>query len=186
MKSFLPFIVIGVCIGMYFLYLSPTWTQISVLQAKKAEYINTLNDIKNLTNIRDSAISAYNSIPQDDIDKLSKIIPAKFDSAAFTNNISTLAARYNLVTKEVKTDEQTTAARDAAGNPTPDQGPFQTIKVSTKIDGTFDNFLLFLKDLESSVQLMDVVKLNVDVQKGKTPAQDTLEFSLVINTYALK
>ena len=79
MKSFLPFIIIAVCVAMYFMYISPTWAKDQTLMAQKAEYTNVLDKIKELTAERDKAIAEYNSISPEDIDKLNKLIPAKFD-----------------------------------------------------------------------------------------------------------
>lgn len=185
MKTFLPFIIIGICIGMYFMYISPTWAEIGTLTARKAQYTNVLDKVKELTAERDAAITAYNNIPADDIARLSKIVPSKFDPVLFVNDVNNLALKYGLNMKEFNTNLANTSSRDVVSE---DTRPYKTITVSLKVTGPYSQFIKFLKDVESSLHLMDVVNLSVtaNVGTGKNPVDSNPEYSLEIHTYSLE
>ena len=183
MKALLPFLIIAICVGMYFMYISPAWADVSVLVDQKNQYTNVLSKTQDLTAKRNAAVKAYNDIPAGDIAKLDKIIPATFDSVVFVNNVSNLAAQANLISEEFKTNDPKTADRSVTLG---DAGPYQTISINVRLLGSIDEFIKCLKSLESSLSLVDVVSLSINTGKGKTPTDPTLEFMMELHTYALK
>ena len=91
MKSLLPFIVVGLCAGMYFVYIAPTLSDINLKSEKKAEYENVLGRVKELKQQRDSLSTKYNNVDRSDIEKLNMIIPSKFDTTYFSNDLDAIA-----------------------------------------------------------------------------------------------
>ena len=187
MKAIIPFIIIAICVGVYFMYISPIMDDINVKNQKKAEYVNVLNQAKELKVQRDAISAAYNNIPASDLESLSKIIPESFNAVSLANEISSISSRYNLSVKEIKTDETTTANNNnnVTGESAP-AGPYRTIVVTFKLTGQYEEFIKFLKDLQSGLHLVDVVGLSIKSTPGKKSTDVNLEYSLEVHTYSLQ
>src|SRR3990167_2596777 len=93
MKSSLPFIIIAICIGLYFLYISPTITDVQALRDQKAEYTNVLEKVQEIKEMRDAVSATYNNIPSADLNRLSKIVPERFNSTLLANDLNNLASK---------------------------------------------------------------------------------------------
>ncbi|KND48092.1 MAG: putative pilO [Parcubacteria bacterium C7867-006] len=186
MKFFTPLAVILVCVGMYFLYISPVSMEVKALVQKKTELDDVLQKVKDLTQKREEVSGAYNSISQADIDKLNKVIPERFDSVAFANDISTVATQNSLTFKDYKISDSVPESQESSVE---QKGvtPFRVSIVSFKVTGQYADFLRFLNKIETSLRLMDVIGLKVE----QDPKQDknstaTMQYTLEISTYSLK
>ena len=173
---------------MYFMYIKPTLAEISTLSEKKTEYLNVLLKSKELKARRDVALSAYNNISADDIDKLSKIVPVKFDSVLFANDLNSIASRYGMFIKDLKIDQTKTEGRSLENVQT-DGKTYKTITVFFWLSGQYEQFVRFLKDIESSLRLLDVSNLTIsaNVSAGvKSLIVSIPDYSLEIYTYSLQ
>ena len=87
--------------------------------------------------------------------------------------------------KEFKTDLSKPASRDA---PNTEVGAekYKTIITTFRLSGQYGEFLKFLKDLELSLHLVDVVGLSMKPSQGTKLGDTALEYSLSIQTYSLK
>jgi Tfp pilus assembly protein PilO len=184
MKSLMPFITIALCVTIYFLYISPTLGDIDERRGKLAEYRNALEQTKELKIQRDAAITASNNISEADLNRLNKIIPGKFDGVLFVNDISAMAARNGVKMSNFKTSETAPATRNV--DEIAEEKPFKVVSVSFKLTGQYDQFIKFLKELESSLQLIDVISLNITSGKVEKASDNNLDYDIEINTYSLK
>jgi len=158
-------------------------SDIQTLSAKKAEYVNVLEKSKELKNKRDAVLTSYNSISEADVERLSKVIPYAFDPVLLANDINSIASRYGMDMKEFKVSESKAEIRGEVI--IQEEEPlYKTTSVTVTISGGFDQFLKFLKDIESSLHLIDVRSLSI---KAPLTAQSgVLDYSLEMNTYSLR
>lgn len=189
LKSLLPFFVIGLSIGLYFIYISPTWIEIGALKAKKAEYATVLEQSKEIKDKRDNLVASYGSISEADIEKLNKIIPTKFNVILLANDLNFLAGKNSVAIKDFKNNDQTPAGIDGID----DSGSviYKSHNVSISVTGDFPQFMQFIRDIESSLQLMDVTNINIKAVTGETVANSkaklgSLTYSVEIQTYSLQ
>lgn len=185
MKTFIPFFVIAICVGMYFLYINPMWTEIGLKRAEKAQYTNILEKVRELKTKRDEISARYNNIPAEDIEMLGKIIPSKFDGASLANDINVMASRYGMNIKEFRTTAPKTETRETGDVAIVDE-KYRTIITSFKLSGQYGEFLKFLKDLQSSLHLVDIVNLSIRPVSGTKTGDANLEYSLDVQTYSLR
>jgi Tfp pilus assembly protein PilO len=190
MKSFVPFIIIAICVGMYFMYISPLITDIEGLRAKKAEYVGVLEKAKDVKIKRDAALQAYNNIPEEDISKLDKIVPTKFDGVRMLNDLSVAVSRYGLTLMDFSTNQSGVASRDSSASGT-DPGQHNVVGVNVRIVGPYDQFIRFLKDVETNLQLVDVTGISITAGSSsnnnqKVQDNNSLQYVLEFNTYSLK
>src|SRR3989344_6737957 len=160
MKLFSPFILILISVALYFLYISPSIAEVESLSAKKAEYANVLAQSKELKNKRDSVLAAYNGISEEDLARLNKIIPSSFDGVVFANEVNTLASRYGLSVKSFQVNQPTADAR-AQIVTEQKKGSYQSVAVTLTVNGDYNQFIVFLKEMETSLRLIDVGSLGI-------------------------
>ncbi len=184
MKSIFPVLVIAICIGLYFMYISPTVLEVKELSATKAQYDNALAKSKELKDKRDAVLIEYNNISQDDVSKLNKIIPETFDGVLFANDINAIAVRYGLVVSDLNVNNQNTENRDMVIAATND--PYKTSLVTMRLRGQYGQFVQFLRELETSLRLIDVTGLSIRDLTGQTSSNTALEYSLEVKTYSLR
>ena len=186
MKTFLPILLIFLSIATYYIYVKPWSMELKALVQKKEELNDVLLKAKDLKVKREDLQGSYDSISQENIDKLNKIIPIKFDSVLFANEISDIATKNKLKFSDYKVDE--TGGEDKQLSvPNNLQTPYKTTLVNFKLDGQYQDFLAFLKTIESDLRLMDIVSLStVQLDKQEKSNSGMLQFTLLVNTYSQK
>jgi Tfp pilus assembly protein PilO len=184
MKSLMPFITTALCVTIYFLYISPTLGDIDERRAKLSEYRNALEQTKELKIQRDAAITASNNISEADLNRLNKIIPGEFDGVLFVNDLNTIATRNGVKMSNFQTSESDPATRNV--DEIVEEKPYKIIKVSFKLTGQYDQFIKFMKEIESSLQLIDVNSLSISSGKVEKATDNNLDYALEISTYSLK
>ncbi len=185
MKSALSLIVVGICAGAYFLYISPLVSEVKTLSIKKTDYDKVLLESKNVVAKRDDVFAEYNNISAENLDKLNKVVPETFDSVLFANDLNAMASGDNLAVMDLKINPQITADREAMTSE-PAAKPYVTTVITFRMTGQYQQFAKFLTDIESSLRLLDVVSLSVKTVGGTKPTDSSLEYSLEINTYSLR
>jgi Tfp pilus assembly protein PilO len=185
MKLLIPLIIIGLCMGMYFMYISPTANEVKILSRQKASYDEVLLKSKEVGALRDDVFAEYNNISEVNINKLSKIVPDTFNSVMFANDMNALASKSNLVVKDFNIDPQRTEDRSlllSGAKP----NPYKATVVTLRLVGQYSSFAKFLKNLETSLRLVDVSSLTIRTLGGQKSTDDSLEYSLEMYTYSLR
>lgn len=188
MKLLGPLVIIILCVGLYYVYLQPTYASILEIQQQKANYEDILQKAKELADHRDAMLSAYNSIPPEDIDRLKKVIPEKVDSVALAANINSMASRYGMAISKVKLLDPQLQSREGITQQSATE-PYRTTIVVFTVKGQYEQFIQFLRELESNINLVDVYKLNVSASQktdSKSQAEVPLEYTLEVHTYSLR
>lgn len=186
MKNIIAIILIVLSVGLFFLYIKPQYASINNLRAEKATYDSTLAKSKELKTLRDSLTQKYNSISEEDKDKLQNMIPTNFDGVKLALDLNTMASRYGMTIRDVKIDaarETDNQARNdviAQSQDTP--GTFKTASISFSTTGQYQTFIKFLKDMENDEELLDIKKLSIDASTQKDGSSN-LEFKVTVNTY---
>lgn len=185
MKLIAPIVVIIISIGMYFFYIDTALPEIQVLREKKSEYDEIMQKAVEIGVLRDNILKEYNSISASDSDRLNKFIPEEFNAVLFANDINTMTINNGLSVKDFKTNPQRTEDRSLITNKEQDV-PYITNVVTFRVIGDYDKFIKFLREMESSLKLIDVVKLSIKNTGGTKSTDNFLEFLLEVNTYSLR
>lgn len=192
MKAFTPFIIMGLSVGMYFMYISPIISDIQLERVKKDEYTSILDKVKELKVKREAITAKYTQIGEEDLAALNKIVPNKFDPVVFSNNVNAIAVRNHILLKNIKTNAAKTADRGVS----PDAGgeKYNTMISNITVTGKYEDFVKFLEDMESNLQLINVMTLIMRssgtgaIQKAgdKKAIEDNPTYDLEVNTYSLQ
>ncbi len=191
MKSLLPIIFILVSIAAFIFAVNPWFNDVKTLKADILVYNTALNNSTDLQRTEDSFITTYNSIKQSDKDRLATFLPNSVNNIQFILEIERIANLHNMPIKDLKFEFKKKEAPSTAiavenVSETKSYGIFP-VEFST--EGNFDSFVLFLKDLESNLRLVDVksVVFSVpDTKVGDTGNSNVYTYMLKVETYWLK
>jgi hypothetical protein len=207
-----PLILIGLSVAIFFTFTSPMYNEITAIKAQIAQYNEALDNSKNLENERDKLTKKYNAIDPNNIAKLQKLLPNNVDNIRLILEIEGIAAPYGMTLKDVKYDSTDTpkkttakagtpAGAAASGAPaitggggvssTASNKDYGTWNLEFSTEGTYSNFLNFLKDLEHNLRIVDVSTIDFSSDSSsnstnKNPLQQVYKYNVKFKTYWLK
>jgi len=194
-----PVILIGIAAGGFFMFTDPLYNDISTIKAEVVSYNEALDNSKSLEAERDKLTQKYNAFDPGNLTKLEKLLPDSVSNIRLILEIEKIASPYGMVLKDVKYD---TISTTAATNPA--TGTQGTIKTNTtdqtlnkdygtwdlefSTQGTYNNFVNFVKDLESNLRIIDISSVQFASNTGATTttSSDVYKYVFKIKTYWLK
>lgn len=194
MRFIVPTILLLLAIASFVMFTDPAYQAVKNLKVVAAQYNTALTNSRELQQQRDSLNAKYRAISPDALVRLSKLLPDNADNIRLVIDIQQMAQSYGMSLSAIKFDAgQTAAATSAAGNQlaagTPanvaqaskDYGVFD-LEFSTT--SSYDNFLSFLKDIESSLRLTDIQ--SVTFSSGDVAKIGLTTYTVKLRTYWLK
>lgn len=179
------FLLIGVF--AFVVFISPQFSKSRGSRIKLADLANIASELEDIAVDRDKLIDIYNSITQADIDRLGKMLPSGPNASSFLTNLEFLALKNNLQLKRLEFvgDTSATASR-AQSIPVPSSvvsavrpgENFAELPLSISIEGSYESFRNYLKDLEKSVRLLDINEINFGLIRP-----NTYEFTVKAKAY---
>ena len=179
-KGALPIIFVIAAVGLFYTYIDPTYQEIKLLQAEEQKFDEALTRSRELQAIRDQLLSRYNTFSATDVERLNKMLPDHIDNVRLALDIDGIASAYNMRIKNIAV-AGTANNRQSAGAVGPSQQPYESVILSFSVASTYEDLLLFLKDLEKSLRIVDVTQLTFNVPDG-----DLYEYKISLQTYWLK
>lgn len=181
----------------FFLFTNPYYKNLSELKAQVSAYDEALANSKALENERDKLTKKYNAIDPINLTKIQTLLPANVDNIRLILEIEKIALPYGMVLKDVKYDslkkaEETLAEGSIQPDVTLDQSSnkdYGTWSLSFSTEGTYNNFLNFIKDLEKNLRIVDIssIEFSSGVGNGLNPSlSEVYKYGFEIKTYWLK
>ena len=194
MRFILPILLVAIAVTSFFTFTSPSYDKMAVLKQKLASYDNALNNSKALENERDKLTKKYNSFDVTNLEKLSKLLPDSVDNIRLILEIEKIAAPYGMVLKDVKYDTEAKDTKPTVGlqnnlNAQLARKDYGVWKLGFSTQGTYSNFVNFVKDLEKNLRIVDVVSVEFSSSSGigANPALSSIyKYDFQIKTYWLK
>lgn len=175
-RLLIPLILLIVAVGLFFGFIDPQYAEVEGIQEEINEYDRALDQARRLQEIRDELLTKNNSFRTADLERLEKLVPNNVDTVKLIMDIDAIASRYGMTIRGVAlSGEQDVISSEGVGS------NLSSIDLSFSVSSTYNNFLLFLKDLEDSLRLVDIAQLNF--QSGD---EDLYEYQMRITTYWLK
>jgi hypothetical protein len=197
-RNITAIILIVLAIGIYFTFTSAKVKELQAIRAVNSQYQKAIDDSNRLILARDSLLKSYDALDDVDKDRLNKIVPNNVDNVRLIIDVKDdIAARHGLALKNIKTSSpdaekksggvstgsNTGTIMDSTANTTPSSSmsKYGMVTLSFTVTTDYTTFTEFLKDLESSLRIMDVTKLVVNTNDaGK------YDFTVDIRTYWLR
>lgn len=195
-----PTILIGVAIAGFFVFTIPLYDEISTLKADVASYNEALDNSKTLEAERGKLTEKLNSIDPVNLVKLQKLLPDNVDNIRLILEIEKISKPYGMILKDVKYDtiSKDTAKGTAAGaiqggvSETDIRKDYGSWNLEFSTQGTYSNFINFIKDLESNLRIVDISSIQFSSDTGQgifsttSASSDSYKYGFKIKTYWLK
>lgn len=170
------------------------YKDVSSLKSDISTYNLAVDNSTDLKNKEDSLLTSYNEIKQEDKDRLNNLIPNNVNSIEFILEVERIANLHGMPIKDIKfeTKKKSTPVDPnvIVSETEVDKLPYGVFPVEFTTEGKYDSFLLFLKDLEYNLRLVDVKSISFEVlDKDKVLAgadPNVYTYSLKVETYWLK
>lgn len=188
----MPTILIGVSIALFFTFTKPLFQDIVLLREEMMAYNQALDNSKALENERDKLTQKYNAIGGENLNKLQKLLPEGVDNIRLILELEKLALPYNMVLRDVQYDA---TQKDSSVN----SGVIQSEAINQNLrkdygiwnlefstEGTYNNFLNFIKDLENNLRIVDIASVSFSSNSSSDILSDIYKYNFKIRTYWLK
>lgn len=187
-KNITALILIVLGVGIYFTFTQAKIAELKTVQAVNKEYQDAIDNSTQLLKVREEVLKAYNSISEADKERLNKIVPDNVDNVRLIIDVKDdIAARHGLSLKNIKTTSPDMPTETKSGVGSANQAAsasgnkYGVVTLSFGVTTTYEQFVKFLKDLESSLRILDISKLTlVNGDDG------TYDFTVELKTYWLK
>ncbi len=177
MSNIVSGILILASIGLFFGYIDPAYSKVRDMRVEQADYDRALNNSKELQAERDKLLDKFNKMEPSNLDNLQKLLPDNIDNVRLVIDIDNIASEYGMRVRNFRSE--TGEKMDTVGV---DQTPYGTVTLSFSTTASYPTFLAFLRDLERSLRLIDVV--SIDFAASET--SQFYDYAVSIKTYWLK
>jgi len=191
----MPVILIGVAVGGFFMFTNPLYKDISTIKAQVVSYNEALDNSKSLEAERDKLTQKYNSFDPLNLSKLEKLLPDNVDNIRLILEIEKIASPYGMILKDVKYDTKSTTnvaptqgAVKGSANDQTNKKDYGTWDLEFSTQGTYNNFINFVKDLESNLRIVDIsaIQFSSPTTVGSNTPSNVYKYVFKIKTYWLK
>lgn len=195
-KFITPIILVVLAIGGFLLFVGPLYGDINTLKGQVASYSEALDNAKTLESERDRLTAKYNAVDPENLSKIEKFLPDGVDNIRLILEIEKVALVYGMVLKDVRYDIVRKSDTEDGSEVVPGGQAqiekakgYGTWEMSFSVQGTYNNFVNFLKDLERNLRIVDVssIQFSSDTNTGANPNfAEVYKYGLKIKTYWLK
>src|SRR3989338_4066211 len=195
-RLILPIVLIGAAIGLFMIFTDPLYKQVKTLATERDNYNAALSNSKEILKERDVLVEKYNSFPAAEVAKLDKLLPNNVDNIRLIIELETLGLRNGLILKDAKVEsvsdgkiqtlskEKENVTPSAENPPAPSSSIYNSMDISFSIEGSYQNFLKFVGDLDKSLRIVDVQSVTFSSLSDKDASSYLYNFK--IRTYWLK
>lgn len=195
-KILLPAILFVIAIGIYFTYTQGQYEKVKELRGVSDSYQRAIDSSEELIRKRDQVVNAYNSISESDRARLEQILPSNVDVIRLIIDIRNVVERrggkfsgVNIGTEKIKVGaaEQArpnTGATEVSPDGAVAEEDAKGIKptlISLEFSATYEDFVAILKDIESSLRLVEISKISFE--PGETAMYD---YTVELKTFWIK
>ncbi len=199
-KNATPIILLILALGTYFTFTKGKVEELKAIKNVNAGYQQAINNSAKLMKVRDEIKRDLAKIDPEDLIRIEKMVPNNIDNVRLTLDVKSIGLTRGLILKNVKTDAPNinTAIKPAGSasanrNPAPATqatGPsgsnsinsaYDTVVLSFSVTTDYQTFLELLRDLETSLRIIDVSKVSFTATDN-----GIYDYSVELKTYWLK
>jgi len=169
-------VAIILLIASVFVYTSlikPEYKEISAMRDRTATLSQTYNNYESFNKKFQEIFAQYQNLG-DLENQLSMILPSKIDAAYAANQISGIAQKNKSNLLSFTTRQL--AIKPGIGT----VKGIGTLRMEAKLSGSYEDFKMFLRDIESNIMISDLVSLRIERQRG---GGGGILYTLMIDTY---
>ncbi len=161
----LPIVALIIAVGIFFGYVSPTWTgSIAVAKAAIAYDDQALSAANSYSVQQNQLIQARAAIDPTNLTRLATFLPSSVDDVGFVLDLDALAARSGISLSNINVITNGTSAGSGNSNTaglSAATNPVGSIDISLSAVGTYAALNAFLSGVEESERLIDVRSITI-------------------------
>lgn len=163
--------IVGVILSgvIFFWYTKPTYDSSLALRAGIAQNNAALDKAAELQKLRQTLLSRFNTFDPTDLDRLQKLLPDHVDNVRLILDLDNLAERGGLALQNVDVStaqKQTAKNQTALGAIGASNQKYDSLTLTFSTIATYPDFIEFLKNLEASLRIVDLVSLSISPAGG--------------------
>jgi hypothetical protein len=184
-----PIILVVLAVGLFMVYTNDEYANIPKLQESLSSYQEALAQSQEVLELRNKLLQERNNLPADGLQRLEQLLPDSIDSIKLILNVNDVAVRHHMQVTHIMLEGDNTKPAPSAATPDGSVGtalggdatPLGSVSLSFSVKSDYNDFRLFLEDLEQSLRLMDVQVISFTTSNERTD-----QYSFTIKTYWLK
>ena len=167
-------------VGLFYTFTSVQYQEVKELNLVARKYRDVLQDASRIIELRDSLLITYESIPEGEIERITKALPDNINTVRLAFDLDGMASRYGISIKNIQAVVGPSGASNVVVLPE-FEGVYERATVSFAFVSTYANFMRLLADLEANLRIMDITSIFFQ-------ANDTglYEYQVSVETYWLK
>jgi len=178
MMRFLITLIFLITAGaVFFGFTAEHYASIQKLQTDQKELTDASEKMRMLNEMRADLLSRYNTFSSDDLDRVKKALPDNVDNVKLVRDIDGIAARYNMTVRNVTVQ----LVGETPGVISSNDKQYGSLLVSFSVAGPYKTFINFLRDLERSLRIIDVIDITFNASD-----KDSYAYVVSLRTYWLK
>ncbi len=190
-------ILIVLAIGIYVTFTRARVVEIQAIRDVNSQYISAIANAERLIKVRDTVQKQYNDISENDRLRLDKIIPNTVDNIRLIIDLNSIAVQHGFSLRNIKataasaaqkqtgstanTNQSTPVTTATAKKSTIPTPTLDTVSVSFSVTAPYQQFIDFMKSLESSLRIIDLTHLTVSANQS-----GMYDFNVELKTYWLR
>lgn len=181
MRQLMPIIFIIAAVCLFLFYTNPQFQNLKANISDQDKIVEANEKAAKLRAVRQTLTDDRKKIAQQDVDKITKMLPDGVENVGLIIDIDNIASKYGMRIRNTKVNDGGASSGKNVAVAGPDSKKNGTIALSFSVASTYENFIAFLRDLESSQRLVDVTGLTFTSNK-----EGRYEFNVTLQTYWLK
>jgi hypothetical protein len=198
MKLITPILFLTITIVLFFVVIDPLYGDVKQLRTDVSTYNTALNNSTELQKTRDSLVNIYKDVKTEDKERLIHLLPSTIGNIELILEIEKIANLHGMPIGNIRFDTKSLEGKDTTNTKTDNivvaesdptsYLPYGIFPMDFIIEGRYDTFIEFLKDLEQNLRLVDIksVSFSVPASSGGTVDSSIYRYSVKVETYWLK
>lgn len=195
MKFILTICFLTITIVLFFVVINPYYKEVKQLKNDMTAYNKALSNSTDLQKTRDSLVEQYKSIKQEDKDRLDHFLPSAVNNIELILEIEKIANMRGMPISNIRFEPNViegttdTSSGSTSIKKVTDNLSYGIFPVDFVVTGNYDTFILFLKDLEHNLRLVDARSITFStapVVAKDVSSANLYNFTLKVQTYWLK
>jgi Tfp pilus assembly protein PilO len=155
-------ILVILAIGLYFTVTASIFKEAGLVRDSNKEYETAIKNAEELIRVRDKVLNDYNTLSIEDRAKLDKIVPKNVDNIRLIIDLNNIAIKHGLALKGISVSAGASDANTQPIDATTINTPvLNKVGVTFGISASYQQFISFIQDLESSLRILDLNNLSV-------------------------
>jgi len=205
MRFLLPILFIVAAVALFIGFTNPVYVDVQGLSSQADSYNEALANSKKLQTRRDELTRTYNSFQQQDIKALETMVPDSVDNIGLIQEVQRIGLKLGIIVKNVNFDPNQVVLEDGAFEEgvtntatqtvqtRPQQGTgevnmlYDTFLLEFTIEGSYDDFVAFLSELEKNLRIVDIGSINFTANSLDSNGNfsDIYDYTFTTKTYRL-